>query len=123
MAKQTVICCFNQKRLGAPCIFNCFKYLLSPTRDVKGNDYLFDKFQLVLTYSSQPVAGDLKLLDFTAIRKRLLIFLLLSEKEGFSVIRNSGNNITRHFEKNSEERTIVTQKEKKKMRLGNSARC
>ena len=56
--------------------FTCFKYLVSPAKDVKGNGELFDKLKLALTYSAQPVAANLDLLDFTAIKKRLPNFLL-----------------------------------------------
>ena len=63
---------------GVPCIFNCFKNLVSPAKDVKKNSDIFDKLKLARTYSSQPVAADLDLLDFTAIKKRLPNLLLLS---------------------------------------------
>ena len=61
----------SQKCFSVPCIFTCFKYLVSPAKDVKGNGELFDKLKLALTYSAQPVAANLDLLDFTAIKKRL----------------------------------------------------
>ena len=66
----------SQKRFSVPCIFTCFKYLVSPAKDVKGNGELFDKLKLALTYSAQPVAANLELLDFTAIKKRLPNLLL-----------------------------------------------
>ena len=58
------------------CIFTCFKYLVSPAKDVKGNGQLFDKLKLALTYLAQPVAANLDLLDFTAIKKRFPHLLL-----------------------------------------------
>ena len=68
----------SQKSFSVPCIFTCFKYLVSPpAKDVKGNNELFDKLKLALTYSAQPVAANLDLLDFTAI-KNCLPNLLLS---------------------------------------------
>ena len=66
----------SQKCFSVPCIFTCFKYFVSPAKDVKGNGDLFDKLKLALTYSAQPVASNLGLLDFTAIKKRLLNLLL-----------------------------------------------
>ena len=66
----------SQKSFSVPCIFTCFKYLVSPTKDVKGNGELFDKLKLALTYSAQPVAAKVDLLDFTAIKKRLPNLLL-----------------------------------------------
>ena len=66
----------SQKCFSVLCIFTCFKYLVSPANDVKGNGELFDKLKLALTYSAQPVAANLDLLDFTAIKKRLPNFLL-----------------------------------------------
>ena len=66
----------SQKCFSVPCIFTCFKYLVSPAKDVKGNGELFDKLKLALTYSAQPVAANLDLLDFTAIKKRLPNLLL-----------------------------------------------
>ena len=35
-----------------------------------GNGGLFDKLKVALTHSAQPVAANLDLLDFTAIKKR-----------------------------------------------------
>ena len=62
----------SQKSFSVPCIFTCFKYLVSPpAKDVKGNGELFDKLKLALSYSAQPVAANLDLLDYTAIKKRL----------------------------------------------------
>ena len=55
----------SQKCFSVPCIFTCFKYLVSPAKDVKGNGELFDKLKLALTYSAQPAAANLDLLDFT----------------------------------------------------------
>ena len=66
----------SQKCFSVPCIFTCFKYLVSPAKDVKGNGELFDKLKLALTYLAQPVAANLDLLDFTAIKKRLPNVLL-----------------------------------------------
>ena len=66
----------SQKSFSVPCIFTCFKYLVSPAKDVKGNGELFDKLKLALTFSAQPVAANLDLLDFTAIKKRLHNLLL-----------------------------------------------
>ena len=71
----------SQKCFSVPCIFTCFKYLVSPAKDVKGNGELFDKLKLALTYSAQPVAAqpvaaNLDLLDFTAIKKSLPNLLL-----------------------------------------------
>ena len=66
----------SQKCFSVPCVFTCFKYLVSPAKDVKGNGELFDKLKLALTYSAQPVAANLDLLDFTAIKKRLTNLLL-----------------------------------------------
>ena len=66
----------SQKCFSVACIFTCFKYLVSPAKDVKGNGELFDKLKLALTYSAQPVAANLDLLDFTAIKKRLPNLLL-----------------------------------------------
>ena len=66
----------SQKCFSVPCIFTCFKYLVSPSKDVKGNGELFDQLKLALTYSAQPVAANLDLLDFTAIKKRLPNLLL-----------------------------------------------
>ena len=66
----------SQKCFSVPCIFTCFKYLVSPAKYVKGNGELFDKLKLALTYSAQPVAANLDLLDFTAIKKRLPNLLL-----------------------------------------------
>ena len=64
------------KCFSVPCIFTCFKYLVSPAKDVKGNGEIFDKLKLGLTYSAQPVAANLDLLDFTAIKKCLPNVLL-----------------------------------------------
>ena len=64
------------KMFQCSCIFTCFKYLVSPAKNVKGNGELFDKLKLALTYSAQPVAANLNLLDFTAIKKRLPNLLL-----------------------------------------------
>ena len=66
----------SQKCFSVPCIFTCFKYLVSPAKDVKGNGEIFDKLKLGLTYSAQPVAANLDLLEFTAIKKRLPNVLL-----------------------------------------------
>ena len=66
----------SQKCFSIPCIFTCFKYLVFPAKDVKGNGELFDKLKLALTYSAQPIAANLGLLDFTAIKKRLPNLLL-----------------------------------------------
>ena len=66
----------SQKCFSIPCIFTCFKYLVSTAKDVKGNSELFDKLKLALTYSAQPVAANLDLLDFTATKKPLPNFLL-----------------------------------------------
>ena len=66
----------SQKCFSASCIFTSFKYLVSPAKEVKGNCELFDKLKLALTYSAQPVAANLDLLDFNAIKKRLPILLL-----------------------------------------------
>ena len=68
----------TQKCFSVPCIFACFKYLVSPAKDVKGNGELFDKLKLALTYSEQPVATNLDLLDFSSIKKRLPNLLLSS---------------------------------------------
>ena len=60
-----------------PCIFICFKYLVSPAKDIKINGELFDKLKLALTYSSQQlVSANLDLLEFNAIKKRLTKLLL-----------------------------------------------
>ena len=67
----------SQKSFSVPCIFTCFKYLVSPAKDVKGNGELFDKLKLALTYSAQPVAANLDLLDFTAIKKTYPIYCFL----------------------------------------------
>ena len=53
----------SQKRFSVPCVFTCFKYLVSPAKDVKGNGELFDKLKLALTYSAQSVAANLDLLE------------------------------------------------------------
>ena len=45
--------------------------LVSPAKNFKGNSELFDKLKRALTYSVQPVAANLDLLDFTATKKRL----------------------------------------------------
>ena len=66
----------SQKCFSVTCIFTCFKYLVSPAKDVKGNGELFDKLKLATTYSAQHVAANLDLLDFTAIKKRLPNLLL-----------------------------------------------
>ena len=66
----------SQKRFSIPCIFTCFKYLVSTAKDVKGNVELFDKLKLALTYSAQPDAANLDLLDLTATKKSLPILLL-----------------------------------------------
>ena len=66
----------SQKGFSVPFIFNCFKYLVSPAKDVKGSGELFDKLKLALTYSAQPVAANLDWLNFTAIKKRLPNLLL-----------------------------------------------
>ena len=66
----------SQKCFSVPCIFTCFKFLVSPAKDVKGNGELLDKLKLALTYSAQPVSANLDLLDFTAIKKRLPNLLL-----------------------------------------------
>ena len=66
----------SQKCFSIPCIFTCFKYLVSPAEDVRVKVELFDKLQLALTYSAQPVAANLDLLDFNAIKKRLTNLLL-----------------------------------------------
>ena len=67
----------SQKCFSVPCIFTCFKYLISPAKDVKGNGELFDKLKLALTYSAQPVAANLDLLDFTAIKNVYPIYCFL----------------------------------------------
>ena len=66
----------SQKCFSVPCIFNCFKILVSPAKDVRGNGELFDNIKLVLTDSAQPVAANLDMLDFTAIKKSLPNLLL-----------------------------------------------
>ena len=63
----------SQKYFGVPCIFICFKYLVSLAKNVKENGDIFDKLKLALTYSSQPVATNLNLLDFTAIFTEILL--------------------------------------------------
>ena len=67
----------SQKYFSVPCIFTCFKYLVSPAKDVKRNGELFDKLKLALTNSAQPAAANLDLLNFTAIKKRLPNFCFL----------------------------------------------
>ena len=63
-----------QKCFGVPFIFICFKYLVSPAKNVKENGDIFDNIKLALTYSSQqPVATNLDLLDFTAILTEILL--------------------------------------------------
>ena len=54
----------SQKCFSVLCIFTCFKYLVSPAKDVKGNGELFYKLKLALTYSAQPVAANPDLLDW-----------------------------------------------------------
>ena len=68
----------SQKCFSVPCIFTCFNYLVSLAKDIKGNVELFDKLKLALTYTAQPVAANLDLLDFTAVKKSLPNLLLSS---------------------------------------------
>ena len=57
----------SQNCFSVPFIFTCFKYLVSPAKEVKKSE-LFDKLKLTLTYYAQPVAANFDLLDFTAIK-------------------------------------------------------
>ena len=66
----------SQKYFSVPCFFICFKFLVSHALDVKESGEIFENLTLGLTYSAQPVAANLDLLDFTAIKKRLPNLLL-----------------------------------------------
>ena len=63
----------SQKCFGVPFIFICFKYLVSPAKNLKENGDIFDNIKLALTYSSQLVETNLDLLDFTAIFTEILL--------------------------------------------------
>ena len=67
---------YSKNCFSVPCTFTCFKYIVSPAKDVKGNGELFDKLKPALTYSAEHFAVNLDMLDFTAIKKRLPNFLL-----------------------------------------------
>ena len=99
----------SQKRFSVPCVFTCFKYLISPAKIVKGNGELFDKRKLALTYSAQPVAANLDFLGFTAIKKQRFPNLLLSATSTYKQTSPKNQNASKNLLQLGDRTELITQ--------------